>query len=913
MHKIPYLSTLIFLLHFSVASAQFQLSGFISDNENNPIAGAEIFDEKEVLLSTSDVSGHYVIEFRNNEDVKIIISAPYFAEKSVIVPANSAELNIQLEYESGSLEETDFQVISLSLDEVNEGSSAQNVSSILQASRDVFASITAFQFNVARFRVRGLDGGYTRMLLNGMPVNDLDDGRVNWSYWGGLNDVLRNTQSTYGLEESEYSFGDIAGTQSIDLRASYQRKQIRPSFAISNRTYRNRAMFTYSTGIVDSKYALSVSASRRWGQEGFVDATFYDGYSYFLSFDYYLNKKNSLNFVALGSPTQRGRGGASVQEMYDLAGSNYYNSYWGYQNGEKRNSRVYNSFQPIFMVRHDLKVNKNFDIMNTVSFQTGRFGSSRLDWYNVADPRPDYYRNLPSFYKDSPEIASLISDYYSEEANRQIDWEYLYFINQNQTEDFQNANGVEGAVASGYRAKYILGEQRFDAQKFSFNSNFNYRAGDKIKLNGGLIYMNEVNHNFQSVLDLLGGDYYVDIDRFAERDFAPNSDEIQNDLRTPNKITFEGDTYGFDYNNVTNFGSLWSVGKYSTRKIDAFIGGEVSYTQFWREGFMQNGRFPDSSFGKSEVSAFTNYGVKGGLSYKIDGRNYINLLGLYRTKAPYTRFAFVSPRTRHETVDNLVSSKLFSSELTYHHKSPLLKAKLSAFFVSLNDQTEVNSFYHDELRGFVNFILTDIDEQHAGIEVAADVKLSTTLSAVGAASVGQYIYTSRPNATISQDNNAELLAVDQVIYQKNFFVPNTPQQAYTVGLKYNSPKYWFLNVNFNYFNQIYLDFNPTRRTQDAVGNLIKSDNTELWEDIIFQERAPANYTADIFGGKSWKIGRRFIYLTVGINNILNNQNFVIGGYEQNRFDFDTLDVERFPPRYFYAYGANYFIGLSFRL
>jgi hypothetical protein len=425
--------------------------------------------------------------------------------------------------------------------------------------------------------------------------------------------------------------------------------------------------------------------------------------------------------------------------------------------------------------------------------------------------------------------------------------------------------------------------------------------------------MNEVNHNFQTVLDLLGGDYWVDIDQFALRDFPANSDEIQNDLDTPNRIAFVGDSYGFDYNIVTQQSNLWSQAKISTRKIDAFLGAEISNTQFWRDGFKRNGRFPESSKGKSAVSSFINYGVKGGISYKLDGRNYINLLTSFQTKAPFSRFSFVSPRSRNDVVSNLNSSEIFSSELSYHHKSPLLKAKVSGYFTTMNNQTEVNSFYHDELRGFVNFILTDIDERHFGAELATEVKLSTTLSAVGAAALGNYVYTSRPTATISQDNNAALLQENQVIYQKNFYVPNTPQQAYTIGLKYNSPKYWFLNLNFNYFDQIYLDFNPTRRTQETVSDLIKSENTALWEDILFQERVPANFTADLFGGKSWRIGDRFIYLTVGINNFLNNQNFVIGGYEQNRFDFENRDVERFPPRYFYAYGANYFIGLSFRL
>jgi hypothetical protein len=677
------------------------------------------------------VQGLFEIKFSTNGSKKITFTSSYFQEKTLIVDGASDQIIVELLPVAGSLEETDFQVVTLSNDELNSGASAQNVSSILQASRDVFANLTAFQFNVARFRGRGYDGGYTRMFLNGMPVNDLDDGRVNWSHWGGLNDVLRNSQSIYGLSESEYTFGDIGGTQSIDLRASYQRKQIRPSFAISNRTYTRRAMFTYSSGLKNNKYAISASGSRRWGNEGFVDATFYDSWSYFLSFDYLINKKNTINIVALGSPTQRGRGGASIQELNDIAGSNYYNSYWGYQNGEKRNSRVYNSFQPIFMLRHDLEVNKKLNISSTASFQTGMFGSSRLDWYNVSDPRPDYYRNLPSFYKDSPEIASFITDQLSVEENRQINWANLYFINQNTTEDFYDADG--SLKASGHRTKYLLSDQRFDVQKLAFNSNFKYIASNDFTLNGGLIIMQEVNHNFQTALDLLGGDYYIDIDRFAERDFSANADELQNDIDNPNKVVRTGDTYGYDFNTTTQNGLVWAQGQYKSKSIDAFVGGEVSYTQFFRTGFMRNGKFPDNSLGDSEISSFFNYGVKGGLTYKIDGRNYINAVSSYQQKAPYTRFAFVSPRTRHDVVDNLKSAQVFSTELSYNHKSPLLKAKLSAYYTTLNDQTEVNSFYHDELRGFVNFILTDIDQRHMGIEAAADLKLSATLSVVGAA------------------------------------------------------------------------------------------------------------------------------------------------------------------------------------
>ncbi|WP_235298893.1 carboxypeptidase-like regulatory domain-containing protein [Portibacter marinus] len=910
MHRIPLMLILAFLSHFSSIVGQFSVSGVVLDEQNNPLPGVAIYSISEDLISTSNEDGRFELNFLSNNPQQIKFADSNFEEQIRIVDENTTDLVVVLRSIAASLEETDFQVITLSDDELEVGGSSQNISSILQASNDVFVNNTAFQFNVARFNARGLGVHDSRMFLNGMPVNDLDDGRINWSYWGGLNDVLRNRRSNYGLGNIEYSFGDLAGTQSIDLRARYQRKQIRPSFAVSNRSYRNRAMFTYSTGLKDNKYALTVSGSRRWGNEGYIDATFYDAWSYFLSFDYKISETHALNFVALGAPTERGRSGASVQELYDLAGSNYYNSYWGYQNGQKRNSRVYNTFQPIFMLRHDYE-KTDLRVSTTVAYQTGRFGSSRLDWYNTSDPRPDYYRNLPSFYEDSPEIAQKITERYQNEAERQIDWDYLYFINKNTTEDFFDDAG--NLVASGHRARYLLGEQRFDADKFTFNTNLNYKFTNQLLIDGGAIFIQEDNHNFQSALDLLGADYYIDIDRFAERDFKPDSDELQNDLNNPNKIVSEGDIYGFDYNTLTRNARLWTQVAYKSPKLDAYIGGEIGQASFWRVGNMRNGKFPDNSFGKSEVSVFSTFGVKGGLSYKLNGRNYINLSSMYLTKPPLTRFAFVSPRTRHDVAPSLEVSKNLSSELTYHHRSPGAKIKLSAYYSTQLDITEVSSFYHDELRGFVNFIVSDIDYRQMGIEAAADIKLSTTLSLVGAAAIGDYLYTSRPSATISQDNNAELLEVDQTIYTNNFFIHSTPQNAYTLGLKYNSPRYWFLNLNFNYFDKMYLSFNPTRRTQNAVAELIKEENIELWQDILYQEKLPANYTADLFGGKSWKIGQRFIYLTVGINNILNNTNFITGGYEQNRFDFENLDVDRFPPRYFYAYGTNYFIGLSFRL
>ncbi|MBK7094268.1 MAG: hypothetical protein IPH57_04085 [Saprospiraceae bacterium] len=161
----------------------------------------------------------------------------------------------------------------------------QRISSLLTASNDLFERTATFNFNVARFKIRGLGSEYGTMYLNGMPVEDLEDGYISWSTWGGLNDVMRVNNNSSSLEPPFFDFGALTGSNYIDLLASSQWKQTRVSFAESNRTYRHRAMVTHSSGMMENGWAYSLSASRRWAEEGYIEGTFYDSYSAFISVD----------------------------------------------------------------------------------------------------------------------------------------------------------------------------------------------------------------------------------------------------------------------------------------------------------------------------------------------------------------------------------------------------------------------------------------------------------------------------------------------------------------------------------------------------------------------------------------------------------------------------------------------------
>lgn len=799
-------------------------------------------------------------------------------------------------------------VISLTESDLDADDQPQNISGLLQSSRDIFVSTAGFTFGQTRFRIRGYDSENTTVLMNGLPLNDRETGRAYWSAWGGLNDVTRWQEIDFGISASPYAFGGVSGATNIEARASKLRAGTRFTYSSTNRAYRNRLMATYNSGMLDNGWAYSVSGSRRWAEEGYVEGTFYDAWSYFASVEKKLNNRHSIGLIAFAAPSKAGRTGVSTQETYDLAGSNFYNPNWGYQDGEKRNARVGSYNQPRILLTHYWEPDKTTKVTTTASYFFGRYGTTSLEWYDAADPRPDYYRNLPSYYKDNPaQFEYYTNQWLNNESFRQLDWDFFYFANSKNLFTINDAYGIEGNSVTGNFSKYIIEDRRNDHNQFQFNTNLTKEINPHFTLNSGINVSLYKGRTYKVAEDLLGGDFYINVDKFAEQDvFDPL--QSQNDLRTPNKPVYKGDVFGYDYDANINSVDAFVQANFTYSKFDYFVALNLSATEFWRTGHMQNGKFPNESLGDSEKQSFTNYGLKGGVTYKITGRHYVILNGMYLTRAPYFRDSYISPRTRDHVVSNLDSEKVLSGDISYVLRAPNIQARATLYYTEFNDQVYSRSFYHETLRSFVNYQMTGVDTRSSGAEIGVDYKLTSTINLTAVAGLGQLIYNSRPLATISQDNNSEILAENRKIYLKNYYVGGSPQTALSGGIKYNSPKYWWIGANINFFDDIYLEPNPDRRSEGAAG-MYNSDDIRFSE-LLYQEKLPSAYTVDLFGGKSWRINQYYIALNLSVNNLLNEQNFAFGGFEQ--FRYDPNDLGKFPPKYFYLYGIQYFANLSFR-
>ena len=810
----------------------------------------------------------------------------------------------------------DFFSISLSDDELNDDTSASdNISGLLNSSMDVFYRTAAYEFSSSFFKVRGLDSDNAIVHINGIKMNKLYNGRPQWSNWGGLNDVLRNQELSNGSIPLKYNFGGILGSNNINIRASEYGEGGRITYSSSNRSYSNRLMATYNSGMLEKGWAYSLSIGRRWGNEGYQDASFYDSNSAFLSVQKIFNSKHSLNLAAIYAPNRRGKVSPNTQEVYDLKGIKY-NEYWGYQDGEKRNSRVKRVVEPIILLNHDWSIDENSSLETSIGYQFGEMGNSRLDYAGGGNPSPAYYQDLPSYFLADTNGPDYEGAYIAQENfvnDGQINWNRIY--DANITNNLSNLN-----------AAYVLYEDRVDDTQLTINSAYNKEINENIKITSSVNYRNLVSDNFAEISDMLGGYSYSNIDSFDNLDY---------NLLSPNSIVSDGDKFKYHYKMNAEEISLFSMINFSYNKLEFYLAGDLTNTTYQRDGIFENEANAGNSSGKGEEIKFDGYGVKAGITYKFSGKHILDFNSAYLQKAPSIRNTFTNSRVNHNIVGSdanglinnspITEEKVMSFDANYIFRTPIFTGRLTSFYSEVKDANEISFYYADGLVGFeddsefIQEILQGIDKKYLGVEFGVEAQIIPTVKLKGAASIGQYTYDNNPYLYLGADNNTVAVGPSNL---ENYKIAGGPQRAYSVGFEYRDPDYWFIGVTSNFFNNTYVDVSPLTRTQNfylAQDGLPFNDyNIDIARDLLRQEKFDDYMVVNMIGGKSWKIDDYFVGFFASINNIL-DQKYRTGGFEQGRnanyqqLLQDTNKPKRvFGPKYWYGRGTNYFLNLYFR-
>ena len=933
----------------------------VNRTDKSVVSGADIrlySGAEEVASIKSGPDGVFFIPDLKDGMYDLVITMPDYIQTRVNVTVNDGyvknmfKLSITPTAKVTEVDDASFSEFDM------DDSGYSDTPTILFGQNDVFNNIAGYNFSSVRFRVRGYSSESQDVYLAGVKMNDALTGYTPYSLWSGLNEATRSKETVNGCEVSDYGFGRYNGLTNISPMASSVRSGWRASVLTNSALYRLRLMLTYASGELDNGWSYAFSASARLGGNDWIDGVYYRSFAYYGSVEKKFGEEHKLGLTFMAAPGQRGAQNASTQEVYDLMGDNMYNSNWGYYNGKVRNARVKKTHEPIAILKYDFTPESNKVTASvTALYRFGKNGYTSLDWYDAPDPRPDYYRNLPSyFYMENTDYnrqnyAKYMWAKESWETNvpsiTHINWDRLYSVNTLNT------------TSDGARSKYIIEERRTDQKDFNLAANTKWYAANFLTVTGGLSFKWNRTEYFKVVDDLLGGDYYVNIDQFAERDYASSPTMIQNDLdyyfaNGKAQVLREGDKYGYDYYANVRNAEAWAAGKFTAGIFEANVAGRIGYSSLWREGLVRKGLFPGldeagnplyydgniittydvdgkaiTSYGESEKKDFLTGSGKVNLSLYFKGGHRLYADAGYFVDAPTFSQAFVSPRTRNTIVPDLKTVKTASADINYAFSNAGYNVRVTGFYTYIKDQSDVMSFYDDSQNSFTNFAMSGMDERHVGVELGFKIPTPVNNLAVqGVFSYGKYVYTSNPTMYQTFDNSAEIIKSTygvKIPYWKSHpgldgktkqhYVPSTPQLAASLGLSWNK-NYWFIDADVDFFDKSYMDMNPLFRTDMATAGPDGIVTAEEIDYMASQEKFDSAFLVNASVGKSWYFQRKYqLGFSLQVKNITNNRNVRTGGYEQTRLVDNTVSKERyyrFDSKYFYMSGINYMLNIYFR-
>ena len=925
------LFSVLFVLFSVVCSAQLGtgLMGKIVDAKNQkPLQNVVVTIQNTNLTQGTTADGKFIFTDLPEGSQIILIKSTGLKDQLItveIVKDKIVDLGL-IALEEDVTQEQQLSLITITESDLgDDNSGSDNTAGLLQASRDAFQQAAAFNWGQARFRVRGLDNENATIMFNGISMNKIYDGRPQFSNWGGLNDATRNQEFTMGSSPSDYTFGGILGTQEINTRASTYRPGSRISFSSTNTNYNFRTMGTHASGMNTNGWAFVVSASRRWAKEGYFEGTDYGANSMFASAEKKINDKHAINFTGIYAENSRGKSSPNSDEVVRLAGFKY-NSYWGMQDGRKRNSRDKDVNEPILMLNHFWKLSDKTNLNTGVMYQSGAIANTRLRNQGVDNPDPTYYRKLPSYYTslwnpsdytdfqgDDPANLALAADarFLKE---RQLNWNSIYAANQ------QTAAG---------NSVIALYEDRTEDKLVVANSVLNSQLSDNIVLNAGASFKKLKSNNFANMIDLLGGKYYDDIENFQA------GSEQQPDLNNPNRKIGVGEKFSYNYNLLATTADAFTQFKFIFKKVDFYVSQTFSKTEYQREGLYKNGLYPKNSFGLSNKLSYENFGFKGGLTYKISGKQYVNLNGAYLTKAPSLRNVYPNARLNNNSIANLTGENITSGDVSYIIRTPSFKSRITGYYSSIKNATETSFFFGEGIfedngdggDAFVAETVTNIEKRNLGLELGMEYQLTSTIKLTANAAYGENTFNNNPTVTLNNDNLASPTNTNPVVEfgtakLKGYRQSGGPQTAASFGIEYRDPKFWWIGANINYLADNYLDVSSLLRTDnffknpaDPFGLPFPEATNQRASELLKQEKFKDFTLLNLTGGKSWRINGQTIGFFASVNNVLDVV-YKTGGFEQARnANFRELNQDvssgtpAFAPRYFYGYGRTYFVNL----
>ncbi|HEY1024561.1 MAG TPA: TonB-dependent receptor [Sphingobacteriaceae bacterium] len=724
-------------------------------------------------VSTS-VDGGFTLKIDGSKPATLVVSFIGFVTKEVTVPAfdGSKDLGtVLLEVNAATMNEvvvtanvaidrkTPVAVSTVNSVQIQEKAAQQDFPELLKSTPGVYATKgTGGGFGDSRINLRGFQSANVAVMINGVPVNDMESGRVFWSNWAGLTDVTRSMQVQRGLGASKVAVPSIGGTINILTKATDATKGGFIYQGLGNNDY-SKTAFSYSTGLTEKGWAFSVMGSKTTG-DGWFDGLSFEAYSYFLNVSKIINKSHTLSLTGFGAPQYHGSRFErfNIQYYRDAPQGVRFNPNYGVYNGENKTISGNYYHKPQVSLNHNWTINDKSFLSTAVYGSMGNGGN-------------EFPNNANLF------LSTRTGNEYSP-------------VDINAIVDLNTASPDGRAVA-------YLQSYRNDHKWFGLLSTYQREISDKLDLLAGLDLRSYKGIHYNSVKNLLGAEYVLD----------------QGDINNPNKLARTEDKIGFYNDGIVMWEGGFLQGEYSSGSLSAFVSLAASNTSYKRIDYF---RYANTDpLRESDFVNFFGYQTKGGANYNLDDNHNVFANVGYFEKAPFFNAVFIN----NQNVPNkdAVNEKILSYELGYGYRSPKLSANVNLYRTTWNDRSFTKSLQgQDGNRYYAN--LLGVDALHQGIEVDFKYKPTKALSLTGMLSVGDWTWQNNLDKITLLDANEQPIPGGTVgpIYMAGLNVGDAPQTTAALGLDFNIVEDVKIGVDYNYYANFNGDFDPTTLLQEGL-------------------------------------------------------------------------------------------------
>ena len=898
---IQFLLVAMLSLFTSAAWAQTTVHGQLVDAETGePLVGAAVMVEGTTQGSVTDIDGYFKQSVASNATLLFKYIGYKDQKKKITQKGASVELGtIKMQPDAVMLSDvtitssvavarkTPVAVSTVDPVFIEEKLGSQEFPEILKSTPGVYTTKDGGGYGDAQTRIRGFSSENVAMMINGVPMNGMENQKVYWSNWAGLSDVTRSMQVQRGLGAAKVSVPAVGGSINIVTKSTEAKRGGFVSYGMGNDGY-NKILFSVSSGLSKDGWAFTLLGGKTWG-DGYIQGTEFEGYNWFASIAKRFNDNHQLSLTAFGAPQwhnqRNNQNGLTIKEWqrvqkYMGEKSPYrYNPTFGYRNGQAYNSSRNSYHKPQISLNHLWQIDRKSSLSTALYVSIGRGNgysgsgdaSNRSRWYGASN--------------------GLVNNDF-----READGTFAY----------DQVEALNEASTTG--SKMFMGKSMNNHMWYGLLSTYTTKFGEYFDFYGGidLRYYKGLHQNI--IVDLFGGDYFVDAENRGK--ILAENNPAASDPNFKNQKLGVGDVYYRDYDGFVMSEGAFAQLEYNRDKLSAFVSGGLSNTGYWRYDRM----YYSKDKAKSDTKNYLGGNIKGGVNYNLNEKNNVFINAGFITRAPMFDTSFVNSQNSHARNEDAKNEKIMSFEVGYGYRSGIFTANLNAYYTRWMDKALYDSGDFDykvdgqNIKDRYTLNMTGANADHFGVELDFAIRPLRWLDINGMFSWGDWrwngnasgYYYNAAGQLMTDFKGGTLADMSQAsnykanIKMDNVYVGGSAQTTAALGVNVRPMKGLRISADWNFFARNFADYD------------IDAGNAGFGDEIVVVSpwKIPSYSTFDLSAGYSFDFGKVRATLSGNVNNLF-DQEYIADARDGGSHDWETAT------RVLYGFGRTYSVRLKF--